>query len=141
MVFFDCHPSPFLLQSFSEGGVIILRSKQNRQITVIVIVLAAIYAAAIFGGILLSLNSQKNTEEYQLAYRHLVSSSDFESLDIDESFIFMNQHYSGPNRSRDCDSGSWTQEFGFLVGFHSFYVVCHQENDVWQICSKCTSFD
>lgn len=93
---------------------------------------------AFFGLIQILLNAQKDTEEYQLAYDYLISSEAFETLNIEEHKIRMNQ-YSSTTKSAG-DSFSRTVEIGFLINFQSFQVVLHNENGTWLVCEECTPF-
>lgn len=115
--------------------------RKTKTIVIALIAAAIIWIAAIFGIVLLALDSQKDSEEYQLAYQYLISSSAFEELNADESSIFMNQYSSRTTLSPDGGSPVKTVQIGFLVNSRSFEVVCHQEDGVWRVCGDCTSFD
>ncbi len=89
---------------------------------------------------LISLSTKKDTVEYKLAYEYLVESETFESLDVDESKIWMNSYYSQTYSSEG--STIRTIEIGFVVKFKSFKIVCHSnENGDLVICEECTEFE
>ena len=97
--------------------------------------------AAVICLILVLLNAQKNTEEYNLAYNYLIASEAYDALSTDESKIWMNQYSSTTYSSPGDDSVTQTVEIGFIVNFMSFEVVCHKKNGEWQVCEECTLFD
>lgn len=115
-------------------------SRKPWKIVAAVIAAVIIWIGAIFGIVLAALNSQKDSEEYQLAYQYLVSSNAFAEMNADESDIIMNQYSAQTTYSPDGGSPSRTVQIGFLVNFRSFEVVCHQENGVWSVCEECTLF-
>lgn len=114
--------------------------KKSRTAVIVIGVVAAFFLA-ILGFVLLMLNGQKDSEEYQAAYGYLVSSDAFEALGADESRIFMNSYSSRTQLDPEGGSPEKTVTMGFLVGSHSFEVVCHWEDGVWQVCEECTLFD
>lgn len=91
--------------------------------------------------ILVLLNAQKDTEEYNLAYNYLITSEAYDVLNTDESKIWMNQYSSTTYSSANAASVTQTVEIGFIVNFKPFEVVCHKENGKWQVCEECTLFD
>ena len=97
---------------------------------------------AIFVGLIQTvLNTQKDTEEYKVAYSYFVESHAFKELNVNESKIHFNQYSSYTYTSNDNSSVSQTVKIGFSVNFKSFEVVCHKENDIWQVCNECTLFE
>ena len=116
--------------------------KQNK-VKIVVLVIAIIIAClAMFVGLIqLVLNMQKDTEEYKVAYSYFVESHTFKELSVDESKIYFNQYSLHTETSNDNSSVSQTVRIGFIVNFKSFEVVCHKENDVWQVCNECTLFE
>lgn len=115
--------------------------KQKKIIKVVLVIVIIIACLAIFAGIIqLVLNSQKDTEEYKIAYSYFVESHTFQDLDVDESEIRFIQYSSHTYTSPDNNSVSQTVKIGFVVNFKTFEVVCHKENDMWQVCDECTLF-
>lgn len=115
---------------------------KQKKIKIVVLVIAIIIAClAIFAGLIqIVLNTQKDTEEYKVAYSYFVESQAFKKLNVDESKIRFNQYSSHTYTSKDNNSVSQTVKIGFLVNFRPFEVVCHKENDMWQVCNECTLF-
>lgn len=115
------------------------QKKIKRVVLVIAIIIACL---AIFIGLIqIVLNTQKDTEEYKVAYSYFVESYAFEELNVDESRIRFNQYSSHTYTSNDNSSVAQTVKIGFIVNFKSFVVVCHKENDMWQVCNECTLFE
>ncbi|MBQ8503606.1 MAG: RDD family protein [Clostridia bacterium] len=111
----------------------------KKAVLVITIIIACL---TIFLGLILTvLNNQKDTAEYKVAYSYFVESQAFKELNIDESKIHFNQYSSQTYTSKDNNSVSQTVRIGFIVNFKSFEVVCHKENDIWQVCTECTLFE
>ena len=117
--------------------------KQSKK-TAIIAVTAVITAFILFVSFIvfminISLNEQKDTEEYKLAYEYLVKSERFEELGIDESKIKLKEYSNyiyreDGNKRRDI-------EFGFSLGFGlRLTVVCHEENGEIYVCEECTNF-
>ena len=114
---------------------------QNKRKTIWIIATIVACLSIVLGLIQLTLNAQKNTEEYKAAYSYFVESRAFEELNVDESKIRLNKYSFYTYTSQDSGSVSKTVEIGFIVNFRSFEVVCHRENDIWQVCSECTLFE
>ena len=116
---------------------------KQKKVKKIVLVIAIIIAClAIFAGLIqIVLNTQKDTEEYKVAYSYFVESQAFKELNVDESKIRFNQYSSHTYTSNDNSSASQTVKIGFIVNFKSFEVVCHKEGNIWQVCNECTLFD
>lgn len=113
--------------------------------TIVILIIAASvlfigFLTAVCGFVLYSLQSEKDSEEYKLAYSYLVTSDAFAELHAEESKILMNSYSLNTCRS-DGENVTQTATFGFLVHSRSFEVVCHNENDVWRVCTECTTFD
>ncbi len=116
--------------------------KQKKVKKVVLIIAIIIACFAIFAGLIqIVLNTQKDTEEYKVAYSYFVESQAFKKLNVDESKIRFNQYSSHTYTSNDNNSVSQTVEIGFIVNFKSFEIVCHKENDMWQVCNECTLFE
>ena len=117
-------------------------AKQKKVKKVVLVIATIIACLAIFVGLIqIVLNAQKDTEEYKVAYSYFVESQAFKKLNVDESKIRFNQYSSQTYTSNDNNSVSQTVKIGFIVNFKSFEVVCHKENDMWQVCNECTLFD
>ena len=116
---------------------------KDKKVKKVVLVIAIIIVClAIFLGLIqIILNTQKDTEEYKVAYSYFVESQAFKELNVDESKIRFNQYSSHTYTSDDNSSVSKTVKIGFIVNFKSFEVVCHKENDMWQVCNECTLFE
>lgn len=116
--------------------------KQKKVTKVVLVIAIIIVALAIFAGLIQTvLNTQKDTEEYKVAYSYLVKSQAFKELNTDESKIRFNKYSLRTHTSKDSDSVTQTVKIGFVVDFQSFEVICHKENDVWQVCDECTLFE
>lgn len=116
--------------------------KQKKVKKIVLVISIIIACLAIFVGLIqIVLNTQKDTEEYKVAYSYFVESQAFKKLNVDESKIRFNQYSSHTYTSNDNNSVSQTVKIGFIVNFKSFEVVCHKENDIWQVCNKCTIFE
>ena len=116
--------------------------KQKKVKKVVLVIAIIIACSAIFAGLIqIVLNAQKDTEEYKVAYSYFVESQAFKKLNVDESKIRFNQYSSQTYTSNDNNSVSQTVKIGFVVNFKSFEVVCHKENDIWQVCNECTLFE
>ncbi len=117
--------------------------KSHTKRTVLIVVTAVVLSITLFvSGIMLLLCTKKDSEEYKVSYNYLVASECYKRLDAEESDIRMNS-YSVNTRSnfKNPDKVTKTAEIGFVVGFHSFHVVCHEENGQWNVCDECTKFD
>ena len=116
---------------------------KHKEVKIIVSVISIIIAClAIFVGLIqIVLNTQKDTEEYKVAYSYFVESDAFKNLNVDESKICFNQYSLHTYTSKDNSSVSQTVKIGFIVKFKFFEVVCHKENDIWQVCNECTLFE
>ena len=116
--------------------------KQKKAKKVVLVIAIIVACLAIFVGLIqFVLNAQKDTEEYKVAYSYFVESHAFKELNVDESKIRFNQYSSYTYISNDNSSVSQTVKIGFIVKFKSFEVVCHKENDIWQVCNECTLFE
>ena len=115
------------------------KNNLNDIVKVVAIIIGCL--AAVICLILVLLNAQKNTEEYNLAYNYLIASEAYDALSTDESKIWMNQYSSTTYSSPGDDSVTQTVEIGFIVNFMSFEVVSHKKNGEWQVCEECTLFD
>lgn len=116
---------------------------KQKNVKKVVLVIAIIIAClAIFVGMIqIVLNTKKDTEEYKVAYSYFVESQAFKKLNVDESEIHFNQYSLQTYTSNHYNSVSQTVKIGFIVNFKSFEVVCHKENDIWQVCNECTLFE
>jgi len=111
----------------------------KKAVLVIAIIIACL---AIFVGLIqIVLNAQKDSEEYKVAYSYFVESHAFKELNVDKSKIRFNQYSSYTYTSNDNSPVSQSVKIGFIVNFKSFEVVCHKENDMWQVCDECTRFE
>lgn len=116
--------------------------KQKKAKKVVLVIAIIIACLAIFVGLIQNvLKAQKDTEEYKVAYGYFVESRTFKKLNVDESKICFNQYSSQTYTSNDNNSVSQTVKIGFIVNFKSYEVVCHKENDIWQVCNECTLFE
>ena len=113
--------------------------KAKRIIAIVVIVIAVLIA--FIGMIQVVLNTQKDSEEYKVAYSYFVESETFKKLNVDESKIRFNQYSLNTYKTANSSSVSQTVRIGFMVKFEFFEVVCHKENGVWQVCDECTLFE
>lgn len=112
--------------------------KQKKVVLIITIIIACL---AIFVGMIqVILNTQKDTAEYKVAYSYFLQSQAFKELNADKSKIRFNKYSSSTYTSKNSDSFTQTVKIGFVVNFQSFEVVCHKENDMWQVCDECTLF-
>ena len=116
---------------------------KQKKVKIVVLVIAIIIAClAIFAGLIqIVLNTRKDTEEYKVAYSYFIGSYAFKELNVDESKIRFNQYSSHTYTTNDNSSVSQTVKIEFVVNFKSFEVVCHKENDIWQVCNECTLFE
>ena len=115
--------------------------KKVIRIIALVCVIIIIFMAVIIGVVQITLNAQKDSEEYKVAYNYLVSSDAFEKLNVDESKIRFNLYSYSRQISSNGKSVIHTAEIGFAVKFRSFNVICHKENGIWQVCDDCTRFE
>lgn len=131
------------LKSYTEEIQVNPPVSKKKKAKKVILVLAIIIGCliAFIGLIQVILNTQKDTEEYKVAYSYFTESQAFKELNVDESEIRFNHYSSHTYTSADNDSVSQTVEIGFLVNFKSFEIVCHKENGVWQVCDECTLFE
>lgn len=117
-------------------------SKQKTVKQVVTVVAIVIGCLILFVGFVqVGLNAQKDTQQYQVAYEYFVNSQSFRELNVEESKIRMNEYSLHTETSREDNSTTQTVTIGFFVKFKSFEVVCHKENDGWQVCQECTHFE
>ena len=119
-------------------------NKSKRNVIIVIVALAcgfALLVTLILSILFTTLNAQKDTEEYALAYEYLVTSELFDEYGIDENNIKLREYSSHTqydphgNKTRDI-------EYGFSVSFGKrLWVICHEENDVVYVCRECTKFD
>ncbi|MBR4949330.1 MAG: RDD family protein [Clostridia bacterium] len=114
--------------------------KKNKiKIIVLIVAIFICFLIALEGLIQIALNAQKDSEEYKIAYSYFTESDTFKKLNVDESKINFNQ-YSKHTNSKDT-TVIQTAKIEFVVNFRAFEVVCHKENDIWQVCDDCTQFE
>ncbi len=84
--------------------------------------------------VFLSLNAQKDTEEYAIAYEYLMQSETY--ADLDAADVRLNS-YNGST-----SNGQRTVTYGFVIagGYHSAEVTLHYEDGTWVVCEECTPF-
>lgn len=129
------------IQNINSYSVPKSLTKKRVVVTVSIILLAIVlFIVAVFGIIAVALNTQKNTEEYKLAYNYIVDSSMFSELNTDEANIKLNSYNSVTNYDENNNAIS-TVEFGFSISGKRVYVICHLENNVWFVCPDCTKFN
>ncbi|MBQ7296003.1 MAG: RDD family protein [Clostridia bacterium] len=107
----------------------------------LVLVTVVCCLVAFIGFIQLSLNAQKDTEEYKLSYEYLISSNSLKQLSAQENDIRINQYSSLTMIHNGDDASIETVKIGFLVSSENFEIVCHNENGAWQVCEDCTLFE
>ncbi len=131
------------LESYTEETQSNTPVPKQKIVKEVVLVIGIIIACSVIfiGLIQVILNAKKDTEEYKVAYSYFIESNAFEELNVDESKIRFNQYSSHTYTSNDNSSVSQTVKIGFIVNFKSFEVVCHKENDIWQVCNECTLFE
>lgn len=131
------------LESYTKEMQSITSAPKQKTIKKVVLVIAIIIVSlsAFLGLIQIILNSQKDTEEYKVAYSYFVKSDAFKELNVSESKIRFNQYSLHTDMSNNSDCVSQTVKIGFIVNFKSFKVVCHKENNIWQVCNECTLFE
>ncbi len=117
-----------------------ISKKKRAKKTIIILAIIMGCLVAFIGLIQIILDTQKDTEEYKVAYSYFVQSDAYKKLNVDETKIRFNQYSSHTYTSTDGKSVSQTVEIGFMVNFKSYEVVCHKENNSWQVCSECTLF-
>ena len=115
-------------------------AKNNVKKIILIIATIVICLATFIGLIMVALNSEKDTEEYKVAYNYFIESQTFKDLNVDESKIRFNQYSVSTHKSKDGNITTQTAKIGFMVNFKSFEVVCHKENGIWQVCDDCTVF-
>lgn len=121
-----------------------LKPQKNLSTAKILVSVFAVFLAfllALIGVIFAMLESQKDSEEYKLAYDYVVNSETFSELGLDESKLWMNSYSRNTTFDFDDEKYVTTAEIGFKAKFRAFTVVCHCENDVWSVCDECTRFD
>lgn len=95
----------------------------------------------IFSSVSIILQSQKSTEEYQIAYEYLIESDKFAELGLTEDDLRFNSYSKNSSRNADGDKTT-TAELGFRIGGgRSIYVICHDDGDGWYVCEECTKFE
>ena len=115
------------------------RSKKQTAIWISIILIAFILFY-IFTSIIthISLNSAKNTEEYQLAYSYLTESKTFDTLGISADEIKFNSY----SRTDKSEAGVSDAEISFRIGFmKKITVYLHDDGNGWYVCKECTAFD
>ena len=117
------------------------RPTNTKKVLWIVFGSIALFFTLLISLMLLLLSTKKDTEEYKVAYTYLVESDTFQELQLDESKIWMNQYSFYSNSAADNDAVSKTAKIGFIVGFKSFQVTCHEINGEWSVCEECTKFE
>lgn len=115
---------------------------KKQQLTKIIKILAVVFACFIIfiGLIQVALSASKKTEEYKIAYNYFIESETFNELNVDEAAIRLNKYSNHTHFHSGNDTFTQTVTFGFLVNKNSFEVTCHKENDIWEVCEKCTQF-
>ena len=119
-------------KKLSPVGIVLLT------VTAIILILA-IFIGAIIGLVFHLLDAQKDSPEYKVAYKYLITSDAFEDLDADETDVWLNQfstqtYFINGRHTR-------TSTMGFRVKDKHFTVVCHIEDGQWVVCEECTEFD
>lgn len=87
-----------------------------------------------------ALEAVKQQEDYQIAYSYLINSNAYSEMQADESQINLTGHSSSARIDSNCDTVSGAVSFSFLVRGQQYQVVCHQNGDMWYVCSDCTHF-
>lgn len=131
-------PLPYNPQVYTQPSP---ESKKRTTKTVLIVVGILVACFVGFIGLILGLlHAQKDTEQYKVAYHYLITSEAFSQLNADEDDIFMNQYSFHTNLSAEDSHDRETTEFTFTVKMRPFHIVCHKENEVWQVCEECTLF-
>lgn len=94
----------------------------------------------IFGIVSITLNKQKNTEEYKLAYNYLLASNVYEEADISEDDILFNSYSARTNFDKNGNEEK-TVELGFILDDTTATVTCHFKDNKWTVCPECTDFE
>ena len=101
----------------------------------------ALFFAFVFVIVTSSLNAQKSTEEYQMAYEYLIQSHTFKASGSDEDDVKFNSVSSMSGYDQDGEPYK-DVEFGFKINHgKTLYVICHFENGEWRVCEECTLFE
>lgn len=94
----------------------------------------------ILGIVSITLNKQKNTEEYKLAYSYLLESEMYKEFGIDEDDILFNSYIASINHDKNGNEEK-TVELGFILDEATATVTCHFKDNKWTVCPECTDFD
>lgn len=114
--------------------------KKNARIALLISGIALACLLGFIGLIQLTLNAQKNTPEYQVAYQYLLTSEAFARTGAQEADIRLNR-YSASTRYAEDGTMTKTVQIGFIVHYRTYTVVCHQKDGQWIVCEECTVFD
>lgn len=87
-----------------------------------------------------ALDAAKEQENYQIAYSYLVDSDAYAEMQVDESQITLTGYSSSTRIDNNGDTASTVVTFTFLVRGQQYQVACHQDGDMWYVCSDCTDF-
>ena len=88
-----------------------------------------------------ALKEVRKTEEYQIAYTYLIESQTLEDMGVEKEQV---KHVSYRLETHVLRHGEQHKnaEFGFDIGSKKkIYVVCHEENGEWRVCTECTTFN
>ena len=103
--------------------------------------LLVVFVVSLTGFVFFMLDNQKNTEEYAVSYDYLVSSQTFRQMDVSEEAIRLNSFRTSSMLGGHLEESTRTAEFGFTVSGTSFKIVCHLQDELWQVCRECTHFE
>ena len=87
-----------------------------------------------------ALNAVKKQDNYQIARSYLMNSNAYAEMQADESQITLTGYSSSTNVDNIGTDASTVVTFSFLVQGRQYQVVCHQNGDMWYVCSDCTTF-
>ena len=105
-----------------------------------IIMAIVLFGLFVFCVVAVSLNKQKNTEEYKLAYNYLLASNVYEEADISEDDILFNSYSARINSDKNGNQEK-TVVLGFILDDTEVYVTCHFKDNKWTVCPECTDFE
>lgn len=87
-----------------------------------------------------TLDAVKQQENYQIAHSYLINSNAYSEMQADESQVTLTGYSSTTWNDSNRDTVFSEVSFTFLIRGQQYKVVCHQNGDMWYVCSDCTHF-
>lgn len=127
-------------------GTAVIRSREKTPLVekkrlLRVIAVMAVLAGAFCLIFSIAMAAVKKTEDYQMAYRYLISSQAFARSGADEDDIELGS-FDGKTVTASDGTVTGTAVYTFRIGINWYEVICHpDEYGAWQVCDDCTNFE